>query len=550
MTRLLVGLLCLLRLVPAPVTNLVVLYVENHSFDHYFGCATAELPGIDGLTGNEKQWIDPNDHSKGSVSIRCGASEYVCQHGPGSSAGRFYEWHKTAIFGAGVPVPDKGPYPNATMEGFANVTRGDNVVFDMFSPAQLPIKMALAKEFGLFDRFFSSVPAPSQPNHMFAQSATSCGATDTGVQYRQCGGTLPLFPQRTIFDSILEAGKNFALYYDDIPGDIYMTSLLEKTPTHAHTYDAKDKGWYDAAKAGTLPELSWIVPRYQTSPNDDHPCHDVALGEALLKQVYETLRASPQWNSSALFVIYDDSGGYYDHVPPPTKAPPPESSCDVGPGCPDAFAFDRLGVRLANLLISPLLPKGTVIKDPAGPPGTPTRPFNDSVYEMSSISATIKNLFGLPKFLTKRDAWAGSFHDVFTLTEPRDTPRVLPDPPPPHSPSSLSDDEDDGDDDGDDDWAKQLGAIAVGRAQHVARRMKATQPHFAGSEDPSVLTRRQRRWLRWYGTLLGEEEEAIQTKSNSLSMAEGERWLADAVQTTMERVKDGSLNHLFRRDEL
>jgi hypothetical protein len=222
----------------------------------------------------------------------------------------------------------------------------------------------------------------------------------------------------------------------------------------------------------------------------------------------------------------------------------------VGPGCPDAFAFDRLGVRLANLLISPLLPKGTVIKDPAGPPGTPTRPFNDSVYEMSSISATIKNLFGLPKFLTKRDAWAGSFHDVFTLGEPRDTPRVLPEPPPPHPSASLSDDDDDADDDGDDDWSKQLGAIAVGKAQHVARRMKATQPHFAGSEDPSVLTRRQKRWLRWYGTLLGEEEEAIQAKANSLSMAEGERWLADAVQTTMERVKDGSLRHLFRRDEL
>jgi phospholipase C len=193
---------------------------------------------------------------------------------------------------------------------------------------------------------------------------------------------------------------------NDTPGDVYMTSLLEKTTAHAHTYDAPERGWYAAAAAGTLPHLSWIVPRYGSRPNDDHPCHDLALGEALLKDVYETLRASPQWNRSALFVIYDDAGGFFDHVPPPTGVPPPDAKCDVGPGCPNAFAFDRLGIRLANLLVSPLLPKGSVLHDPAGPPGTPTRPANNSVYEMSSIAATIKNLFNLSSFLTRRDAWA------------------------------------------------------------------------------------------------------------------------------------------------
>ena len=202
----------LLPLVSAPVEHLVVLYIENHSFDHFFGCAAAELPGIDALPPNLTQPIDPNDPSKGNVTVRCGAAQYVCPHGPGGGAGEFYNWTAHATFGP-APVPPHGPYPPPTMGWFANATNGDQVVFDMFAPSQLPVKMALAKEFGLFDRFFSSVPAPSQPNHMFAQSGTSCGVTDTGVAYTQCGGKLPLFPQRTIYDSLLEAKKSFALYY-------------------------------------------------------------------------------------------------------------------------------------------------------------------------------------------------------------------------------------------------------------------------------------------------------------------------------------------------
>ena len=296
--------------------------------------------------------------------------------------------------------------------------------------------MTLAKEFAVFNRFYAAMPGPSQPNHMFAQSGTSCGTTETGVTYWSCGGLLPLFPQKTIYDSLSKAGKNFSIFYNDTPGDIYITSVLEKALSHAHKYNAKGRGFYDAAAEGTLPELSWIVPRYGgPHPNDDHPCHDVALGELLLKEVYESLRAGPKWNETALLVVYDDPGGFFDHHGPPVSAPPPEADCNKvrdkmrfavkektkltetsfvcarrcappltplqhNSGCPDKFAFDRLGMRLAALLVSPLVPKGTVIHDPVGPAA-------DSKYELTSIAATVKNLFGLPNFLTKRDAWAG-----------------------------------------------------------------------------------------------------------------------------------------------
>ena len=127
------------------------------------------------------------------------------------------------------------------------------------------------------------------------------------------------------------------------------------------------------------------MPRYGgPHPNDDHPCHDVALGELLLKEVYESLRAGPKWNKTALFVVYDDPGGFFDHHGPPVSAPPPDAECNKhNQGCPDKFNFDRLGMRLAALLVSPLVPKGTVINDPVGP-------APDSKYELTSIASTVK----------------------------------------------------------------------------------------------------------------------------------------------------------------
>lgn len=147
--------------------------------------------------------------------------------------------------------------------------------------------------------------------------------------------------------------------------------------------------------------------------NDDHPSHDVARGQRFVKEVYETLRASPQWNETALIITYDEHGGFYDHVPTPVVGVPQPDGI-VGPD-PYYFKFERLGVRVPSFLISPWIEKGTVIHEPNGP--TPT-----SQYEHSSIPATVKKLFGLhSNFLTKRDAWAGTFENYFKI---RKTPRT------------------------------------------------------------------------------------------------------------------------------
>ncbi|XP_020262700.1 non-specific phospholipase C3-like, partial [Asparagus officinalis] len=176
-------------------------------------------------------------------------------------------------------------------------------------------------------------------------------------------------------------------------------------------------------KEGKLPNYVVIEQRYfdlKVLPgNDDHPSHDVSEGQKLVKEVYEALRSSPQWNEMLFVITYDEHGGFYDHVPPPVGVPSPDDI--VGPE-PFYFKFDRLGVRVPTFFISPWIEPGVVVHKPSGP-------HPSSEFEHSSIPATVKKIFNLKQFLTKRDAWAGTFETVLTRTTPRtDCPVTLPEP--------------------------------------------------------------------------------------------------------------------------
>ncbi|KAK3003683.1 hypothetical protein RJ639_018453, partial [Escallonia herrerae] len=147
--------------------------------------------------------------------------------------------------------------------------------------------------------------------------------------------------------------------------------------------------------------------------NDDHPSHDVYQGQVFVKEVYETLRDSPQWNETMLVITYDEHGGFFEHVPTPVRGVPSPDGI-VGQE-PFYFKFDRLGVRVPTIVVSPWIEKGTVVHGPKGSP-SPT-----SEYEHSSIPATVKKIFNLTSpFLTKRDEWAGTFEGIIqTRTQPR-----------------------------------------------------------------------------------------------------------------------------------
>jgi len=122
--------------------------------------------------------------------------------------------------------------------------------------------------------------------------------------------------------------------------------------------------------------------------NSQHPLDDVTRGEKLLKDVYETIRNSPHWMNSALIVLYDEHGGFYDHVAPP-QATPPGDIFQSGNNR-HGFQFDHLGVRVPVLVISPYTARGAI---------------DHRVHDHTSVLATVEHLFGLEP-LTKRDAGA------------------------------------------------------------------------------------------------------------------------------------------------
>ena len=185
----------------------------------------------------------------------------------------------------------------------------------MFSGDQLPVKRAIVRNFGTFNRMFSATPTASTPNHMFTQSATSCGLDVDGKAYTDCGGILPLFPQRTIYDSLVDHNRTIGIFSHWHPNepsgevglpDAYMDGVLRHID-NVYNFDR----FHSDARAGTLPHFSFVLPPGNES---DHPCNDIRNGEALLKEIYESLRAGPGWNRTMLLVTYDDAGGFFDQV--------------------------------------------------------------------------------------------------------------------------------------------------------------------------------------------------------------------------------------------
>lgn len=412
-------LLCLLAALLGPsaaqIKHVIVVMEENRSFDHFLGWLKRDSnPKIDGLTGAECNPTNTSDPKAPKVCVN-DRQPYIIGVDPSHSvpaAGNqvYGQW----------PLPDVLPEV-APMNGFVQqyLSQGGNPdeVVGAFNSKTLPITSTLATEFAVFDRWFCSVAGPTQPNRFFLHSATSDGMANNNVLRLALG-----MPQKSIYESLSESGISWTNYFQEVPSTLLLRwTRLPRNWNFKH-FNAFERD----CNAGTLPSFSFIDPRYFDFPgapqNDNHPGgSDVRNGEALIKRIYETLRNSPSWEDSLLIVTYDEHGGFYDHVPPPNGVPNPDGKISEDP----YFTFDRLGVRVPTIMISPWIEKGTVVNRANGP--TPT-----SEYEASSIPATLKKIFNLKgDFLTKRDAWAGTFEQVWAnRTSPRtDCPTVLPDVP-------------------------------------------------------------------------------------------------------------------------
>ena len=406
------------------IKHVVVLMEENRSFDHLLGWAK-DLLGIDGLTGSEYNPISTLNTSSPKVYVNKDAP-YVANCDPDHLT--FATTLK--IFGMKQAF---GPNASDAVEKMCGFVEFEHdigspnacSVMSMFPPEKVPVLTSLAQNFAVMDKFFCSVPGPTWPNRQFAMAGTSGGSTETFNWFQGKPGQL--FPQKTIFDQLEEEGHTWANYYLDTPWELFMETLA-KSPDNLKPM----QDFYDAAASGALPTYSFINPRSAINmttgegSNDMHPDHDVALAERFIKEVYEAVRNSPAWNDTLLIVTFDEHGGFYDHVPPPRNVPEPD---DLPPFPDINFHFDRLGIRIVTLLVSPWISKGMVISDPPAA----QKPQSNSAYDLTSIMATVRKVFNMTSPpLTKRDAWAATFeHALETVSTPRtDCPTTLPNPPP------------------------------------------------------------------------------------------------------------------------
>ena len=394
------------------IKHIVVLVQENRPFDHLFGWAR-DILGVDGLTGDEYNYVDPSDTNSEKIFVSDKApflNQCDPNHGVPATTQKLFSTNAAKLSG----VADMGgfvAYENSSsVNNYCNVMQG-------FPPSKVPILTSLAQNYAIMDRFFASVPGPTWPNRMFALSGTSAGSTSTSVWYQNEPGRL--YPQKTFYDQVEETGNTWKNYFNDTPWELILEKVAH-SPQNLHPMDQ----FYKDAEAGTLPTFSWINPRSGINittgvgSNDQHPDHDMNAGEQYYKDIYEALRASPAWESTLYIITYDEHGGFYDHVVPPSADIP--SPGDGERAYPDiSFKFDRLGVRIPTLLISPWIKAGTVVNRPV----ESGMPASNSEYDLTSIIATARKLLsGMEDIgpLTDRDAWSATFeHLLFELDEPR-----------------------------------------------------------------------------------------------------------------------------------
>lgn len=321
-----------------PIKRVVLLMMENHSFDQMLGSLASVHEGLDGIpqTGETHFNKDP----KGNIYHQIRTSELQMALDPDHDNAPVLRQLKDGNSGFVADFVRK--YPKSTRSQRQQI-------MSYYEFPSLPALHTLGDNFVVCDRWFSSLPGPTWPNRFFALSGTSRGhvSMPEGIFHPDLAGFFEQH-QDTLFDRLNEAGRAWKVYFYDMASSCIL--VHQRSPQNLDRYEVVDFFFEDAAR-GTLPEFVFIEPKYYgQDQNDDHPPHNVMKAEKLIADVYNALRTSPHWEETLLVVAYDEHGGFYDHVPPPAAVAPDEFTKE--------FAFNRLGVRVPAILISPWLARG------------------------------------------------------------------------------------------------------------------------------------------------------------------------------------------------
>ena len=378
-----------------PIKHVVFLVKENRTFDQLFGL----FPGANGTTTGKVDGRTVPLHRGIPASL-----PHDIVHS--------YEW----------ALRD---WDHGKMDGFAYSRFARRWAYSEALPRDIPSYWRLAQRFVLGDHFFASVNGPSFPNHLFTIAAQSGGAHDNprpdenvvvgaGTGFRKVWGcdarpgqtvdvvneegyiesVPPCFDFETEGDLLSGAGIPWAYYSASYTEKGYIWSaydairhVRQTTSWQRHVFPT-DQLLQDI-RQDRLPPVTWVTPRFQLS---DHPEYSLCWGETWTTDLIDTIMRSPMWKDTAIFLTWDDWGGFYDHVPPPQV---------------DDFGF---GIRVPLLVISPYAKVGYV---------------DHTVGEFSSVLRFIEDNWGL-RALTHRDGAARDLSEAFDFSQPPRPPDPLP----------------------------------------------------------------------------------------------------------------------------
>ena len=435
------------------VNHIVVLMLENRSFDNLLGwlyhdqkpARGQSFAGLQANLWNPLDNYDADGHPfsekvvirKNGKPFKIGGRNLPAKEvdftlpspDPGEGyADTNYQLYGTYDVNSLYPPEPTGQgfvnnYKNAMLYGtyaFHSPPSDPREIMTAYTPDQTPVLSTLALEYAVCDQWFASIPSQTLPNRSFVHAATSCGQVNNRPTTQ--------YPCRTIFNQIQDAhdqGQKDLSWkvYSGIHKDKklqkwtpFSLTRLCMTEIQDPKFDAnfcQMNEFYQDAKAGNLPSYSFIEPQFSgPNQNDQHPPIDIRPGEQLMADIYNAIKHSPNFNETLFIITYDEHGGCYDHLVPTGWAHPPEEDAPAGQM---GFRFNRFGVRVPTVVISPLIEKGTI-----------ARPKGWVPYDHTSFIKTVQVCFDLEHLgpLTNRDRHAPDLSGLLTLDHPR---RVAPD---------------------------------------------------------------------------------------------------------------------------
>jgi len=367
---------------PLPIQHIVIIMQENRSFDEYFGT----YPNVNGIPPNVCLTVNAS-------TTQCVKPYLETSTNP---EGASHTWDAAHT-----------DWDNGKMDGFVWAAKADSNpsnVMGHYDYHMLPYYWTYASNYVLFDNFFESVLSFSLPNHLYIIAAQS------GGYYT---GTPPYpFNFMTIMEELTPSKISWKYYYGtNLPGagitneselmahdapESTFNDYVDPLPHMAGivnkgllSYNVNGSEFYTDVQSGTLPQVSWIVPAEAVS---EHPTASPEPGQKYVVTLVNTIMQSKYWKDTAIFIAWDDWGGFYDHVPPPQV---------------DQYG---LGFRVPVLLISPYARQGYV---------------SHTQYEHSSYLAFIEHQWVNVSSLTDRDKMANSFYGEFDFSQPPRQPLIL-----------------------------------------------------------------------------------------------------------------------------